>query len=197
MSPPKRADRVVRAEDRCDARADLAQDAVAGRVAEALVDDLEPVDVEQQDRDRLAAPRRPAAAASASTTRWMSVSRVGRPVTGSRGESACSWSRAFSRAIEASWANFVSASTSGCRKTRSVVPDARPSTPTTRPPTVSGTPTHRADLADERGERALEGVVVVDDERLAGPEHLAADALVDRQPEADVVGHDADRRRGP
>ena len=107
VSPPNRATvSPGRGRDaiRC---ADLAQDAVAGRVAEALVDDLEPVDVEQEDRDRLAAST-PAGGggASASTTRWISVSRVGRPVTGSRGESACSWSRAFSSAIEASWANL-------------------------------------------------------------------------------------------
>ena len=50
--PTEARHRVVRPEDGRDPGADLAQDAVAGRVAEALVHDLEAVDVEQHDRDR-------------------------------------------------------------------------------------------------------------------------------------------------
>jgi len=47
------SDGVGRGEDRGDPGADLAEDAVADRMTEALVHDLEPVDVQEHDRHRL------------------------------------------------------------------------------------------------------------------------------------------------
>src|SRR6478609_9567665 len=47
---------------------------------------------------------------------------------------------------------------------------------------------HRTDAAHPTRMPSFEGVVAVDEDRLAGAEHLATDALVDRHPEALVPG---------
>ena len=105
-------DRVAGPQARREPLADRDQQPVADRVAEALVDDLEAVEVEQDHGDRArvvrADPRQGVA------IRSVSSSRFGRPVVGSyrAPRSATSTRRALSRAIDASWAKRVRAATS-------------------------------------------------------------------------------------
>ena len=83
--------------------ATAAQQLVAGAVAEAVVDDLEAVEVEEQHRDR--ATRRPRPRRSSASFRLlMYSSRLGSPVSGSRN----SW---FSLVRQATMCATLAAST--------------------------------------------------------------------------------------
>ena len=75
-------DRVAGPEAALEPLADRDEERVADGVAEALVDDLEPVEVEQDQGDR-ARRRRRGVQASEWATRSVSRSRFGRPVIGS------------------------------------------------------------------------------------------------------------------
>ena len=109
-SPPKRATVSPGRRQRREPLPDRDQQPVAHRVADALVDDLEPVEVEHDHGDR--ARRRPGGRATrAWAIRSVSSSRFGRPVVGSyrAPRSATSTRRALSMAIDASWAKRVRA----------------------------------------------------------------------------------------
>ena len=80
-SPPNRA-RVPPAGTSCgDTASDLDQDSVAHVVTEAVVDELEPVEVDEEHGN--ARPRLAAAARSASLSRSTSNARLASPVNGS------------------------------------------------------------------------------------------------------------------
>ena len=112
------------------------------RVAEALVDDLEAVEVQQETAIGLVIVGRDDRRAHG---------RSGR--SGVPGWGARSWRRTARRAgrrppggrcrgrSRRAWRSDVSASISRGPKCRPMCPEARPRTPTTRPPAWSGTPT--------------------------------------------------------
>ncbi len=88
-SEPRRATVSVDRAAVTEALADLDEQQVAGRVPQALVDDLEPVEVEEDQRDprrrsRVAGRARARRLASiCSASRFRSIVRLGRPVSGS------------------------------------------------------------------------------------------------------------------
>ena len=89
-SPPRRHGEVVLAQDAADPLGDVDQQAVAGSVTEGVVDDLEVVEVEEQDRrhPRRGDPGAPVVGASAATprrsaTRSTNRLRLASPVSGS------------------------------------------------------------------------------------------------------------------
>ena len=75
-------DRVARAQHALDALRDDGEQLVAGREAEAVVDDLEVVEVEEHEPDA-AASRVARACASASASSSSSITRFGSSVSGS------------------------------------------------------------------------------------------------------------------
>ena len=190
--PAEARDRVVRAEDVGDALPDLAQDAVARGVPEALVDDLEPVDVEQHDGHRLGARalcRRCERVDHALDERL--AGRQARDRVARRERLLVEAGvlerdrRQLRELLERVDLRLAEHSVTRGRRE----PEHAHHAAADR----ERNPDAGADLALELGRGALERVVVVDDERLAGSEDLAADALADRELEAHVVGHLADR----
>ena len=81
-SPPKRATVSVDAQRLLEPPRDADEQLVAGEVAEAVVDDLEAIDVEEEHRERPALGVGAARAISRSS-RSMNSTRLGRPVSGS------------------------------------------------------------------------------------------------------------------
>ena len=84
-SPPKRAIVSLGRSSRAQARGDVAQQAVAGGVAEGVVDELEAVEVDEQHRHAALAPARRGAAPARGGRG--TASRLGRPVS----ESCSAW----------------------------------------------------------------------------------------------------------
>ena len=82
-SPPKRATVSLAAQRVAQALGDRDEQLVAGRVAEAVVDDLEAVEVEEQHGDVAAAAALQALERAGSGGRG-TAARFGRPVSGSR-----------------------------------------------------------------------------------------------------------------
>ena len=154
-SPPSRPDAVAGAQAAAQPGRDLAQQLVAGGVAEHVVDLLEAVEVAEEHGD---AGRRPGQARRPWSRRSPSSTRLGSPV-----RSSCSdWClivstrRALYRAVAAESATPVSRAVRSTRSpgAPSALPQLAVATPSRSAPASSGTARQRADV--DRGEQRRE-----------------------------------------
>ena len=107
-SPPVRAARSEARSTPCEPLRERDEQVVAGRVAERVVDELEPVEVEEQDRDVGVRARRRAAAPGRASRAGACGS--GRPVSGS---CAASWASRSSSCLRSVTSNITPSSQSG------------------------------------------------------------------------------------
>ena len=184
-------DRVARAERADQTLADGGQQAIADRVPDALVDDLEPIEIEQDHRDDRAIGRRRGQRVGDPVREQLTVRQPGRRVV----------QRAALGGIEQP--RVVEGDRRQLGEPDEGVRLARPERAVDR---ARGEPDDAHRLAARRERHAHHGaerparhvgrasdevVVVGDRQRRPGPEDLAGEALVDRHPLADEVDEDA------